>query len=94
MADTLQQLLRERAEQDTVAVKHGERTWTWRQHIAEAGDDMHPRGRAAPDARELFGVEAELKDVLGPRVADAVVRHARATLPRPQGQSGSQRLHV
>jgi fatty-acyl-CoA synthase len=36
MADTLQQLLRERAEQDTVAVKHGERSWTWREHIAEA----------------------------------------------------------
>ncbi|HET6731885.1 fatty-acid--CoA ligase FadD1 [Mycobacterium sp.] len=36
MADTLQQLLRERAEHDAVAVKHGERTWTWREHIAEA----------------------------------------------------------
>ncbi|BBY82595.1 AMP-binding protein [Mycolicibacterium pulveris] len=37
MADTLQQLLRERAEQDTVAVKHGDRTWTWREHVADAG---------------------------------------------------------
>jgi acyl-CoA synthetase (AMP-forming)/AMP-acid ligase II len=36
MADTLQQLLRERAEQDTVAVKYGDRSWTWREHIAEA----------------------------------------------------------
>jgi fatty-acyl-CoA synthase len=36
VADTLQQLLRERAERDTVAVKYGDRTWTWRQHIAEA----------------------------------------------------------
>lgn len=36
MADTLQQLLRERSEQDTVAVKHGDRTWTWREHVAEA----------------------------------------------------------
>jgi len=36
MADTLQQLLRERGEQDTVAVKYGDRTWTWREHIAEA----------------------------------------------------------
>jgi fatty-acyl-CoA synthase len=36
MADTLQQLLRERAEQDTVAVKYGDRGWTWREHIAEA----------------------------------------------------------
>ncbi|MGV0778891.1 fatty-acid--CoA ligase FadD1 [Mycolicibacterium elephantis] len=37
MADTLQQLLRERAEQDTVAVKHEDRTWTWREHVADAG---------------------------------------------------------
>ncbi|MCV7288976.1 AMP-binding protein [Mycolicibacterium wolinskyi] len=36
MADTLQQLLRERAEQDTVAVKRGDQSWTWRQHIADA----------------------------------------------------------
>jgi fatty-acyl-CoA synthase len=36
MAGTLQQLLRERAEQDTVAVKYGDRSWTWREHIAEA----------------------------------------------------------
>ena len=36
VADTLQQLLRERAEQDTIAVKYGDRTWTWREHIAEA----------------------------------------------------------
>ncbi|KWX19875.1 acyl-CoA synthetase [Mycolicibacterium wolinskyi] len=36
MADTLQQLLRERAGQDTVAVKHGDQRWTWRQHIADA----------------------------------------------------------
>ncbi|MGE2692891.1 fatty-acid--CoA ligase FadD1 [Mycolicibacterium pulveris] len=36
MADTLQQLLRERAEQDTVAVKCDDRTWTWREHLADA----------------------------------------------------------
>ncbi|HEX2213350.1 MAG TPA: AMP-binding protein, partial [Mycobacterium sp.] len=36
MADTLQQLLRERADRDTVAVKYGERTWTYREYIAEA----------------------------------------------------------
>jgi fatty-acyl-CoA synthase len=39
MADTLQQLFRERSEQDTVAVKHGDRTWTWREHVAEASDE-------------------------------------------------------
>ncbi|MBI5738280.1 fatty-acid--CoA ligase FadD1 [Mycobacterium adipatum] len=37
MADTLQQLLRTRAEDEAVAVKYGEDTWTWRQHIADAG---------------------------------------------------------
>lgn len=36
MADTLQQLLRERAERDDVAMKYGDRTWTWREHLAEA----------------------------------------------------------
>ncbi len=36
MADTLQQLLRERADDDTVGLKYGDRTWTWREHIAEA----------------------------------------------------------
>jgi fatty-acyl-CoA synthase len=36
MAETLQQLLRERSEQDTVAVKYDDRSWTWREHIAEA----------------------------------------------------------
>src|SRR6478735_7220245 len=36
VADTLQQLLRERADLDSVAVKHGDRTWTWRAHVADA----------------------------------------------------------
>lgn len=36
MAETLQQLVRERADQDTVAVVHGDRRWTWREHIAQA----------------------------------------------------------
>ena len=36
MADTLQQLLRERADHDTLAMKYGDRSWTWREHIAEA----------------------------------------------------------
>ena len=36
MAETLQQLFRERSDQDTVAVKYGDRTWTWREHVAEA----------------------------------------------------------
>ena len=36
MADTLQQLLRDRADQDTVALKYGDHSWTWREHVAEA----------------------------------------------------------
>src|ERR1700682_4816622 len=36
MAETIQQLLWERADQDTVAVKYGDRSWTWREHGAEA----------------------------------------------------------
>jgi fatty-acyl-CoA synthase len=36
VAETLQQLLRERLDQDTPALKYGERVWTWRQHLAEA----------------------------------------------------------
>ncbi|QLL08268.1 fatty-acid--CoA ligase FadD1 [Mycobacterium vicinigordonae] len=36
MIETLQQLLRSRLDDDAVAVIHGERTWTWRQHLAEA----------------------------------------------------------
>jgi fatty-acyl-CoA synthase len=36
MAETIQQLLRERAEDDGVAVRYGEDSWTWRAHVAEA----------------------------------------------------------
>ena len=36
MADTLQQLLRTRADLDSVAIKHGDRSWTWREHVAAA----------------------------------------------------------
>jgi fatty-acyl-CoA synthase len=36
MFETVQQLLRSRMADDTVAVVHGDRTWTWREHLAEA----------------------------------------------------------
>ncbi|GAA4716491.1 fatty-acid--CoA ligase FadD1 [Nocardioides conyzicola] len=36
MAETVQQLLRERAEDDNTAVRYGEDSWTWREHVAEA----------------------------------------------------------
>ncbi len=36
MAETLQQLLRERRDQDTLALKYGDQVWTWREHLADA----------------------------------------------------------
>jgi fatty-acyl-CoA synthase len=36
MFETVQQLLRSRTHDDTVAVAHGDQTWTWREHLAEA----------------------------------------------------------
>jgi fatty-acyl-CoA synthase len=35
-SETIQQLLREHACSDTVAVKYGDRTWTWREHLRDA----------------------------------------------------------
>jgi fatty-acyl-CoA synthase len=34
--ETVQQLLRQRRYDDTPAITYGERTWTWREHLAEA----------------------------------------------------------
>jgi fatty-acyl-CoA synthase len=36
VAQTVQQLLRERAEDDHLGVRYGERSWTWREHVAES----------------------------------------------------------
>jgi fatty-acyl-CoA synthase len=36
LSETIQQLLRERASSDAVAVKYVDRWWTWREHIREA----------------------------------------------------------
>ena len=36
MAETVQQLLRERACDDTTALIFGDDSWTWREHVAEA----------------------------------------------------------
>ena len=36
MIETVQQLLRTRMADDTPAVAYGDRTWTWREHLAEA----------------------------------------------------------
>ncbi|MEE6168188.1 MULTISPECIES: fatty-acid--CoA ligase FadD1 [unclassified Mycolicibacterium] len=53
MADTLQQLLCERADQDTVAIKSGDRTWTWAEHVAEARAQAAALIAAADPARPL-----------------------------------------
>ncbi len=34
--ETIQQLLRDRASSATVAVKYGEKSWTWREHLRDA----------------------------------------------------------
>ncbi|MDX1883304.1 fatty-acid--CoA ligase FadD1 [Mycolicibacterium sp. 120270] len=36
MFETVQQLLRSRMDDDGIAVLHGDRSWTWREHLAEA----------------------------------------------------------
>src|SRR5271155_3559323 len=36
MFETVQQLLRARMHDDTAALVHGDRAWTWREHLAEA----------------------------------------------------------
>jgi fatty-acyl-CoA synthase len=36
MSETIQQLLAEHADSDSVAIKYGDRRWTWREHINEA----------------------------------------------------------
>jgi fatty-acyl-CoA synthase len=36
MSETIQQLLRERATSDAVAVKYGNRCWTWREYLRDA----------------------------------------------------------
>ncbi len=51
--ETVQQLLRQRRNDDTAAIAHGERTWTWRQHLAEAEAEAAALIRLADPARPL-----------------------------------------
>jgi fatty-acyl-CoA synthase len=53
MADTLQQLLRTRADQESVAVKHGDVTWTWGEHLAAASAQAAAVIAGADRARPL-----------------------------------------
>lgn len=53
MAETLQQLLRERWDQDTPALKYGERVWTWRQHLTDSAATAAALIRVADPDRPL-----------------------------------------
>ncbi|OBA62657.1 acyl-CoA synthetase [Mycobacterium sp. 1100029.7] len=53
MPETVQQLLRERRNDDTAAVAHGDRTWTWREHLAEAEGEAAALIGLADPARPL-----------------------------------------
>jgi fatty-acyl-CoA synthase len=51
--ETVQQLLRQRRHDDTPAVAHGEETWTWREHLAEAESEAAALITLADPARPL-----------------------------------------
>ncbi len=53
MAETLQQLLRERLAQDAPALRYGDRVWTWRQHLADASAGAAALVGVADPARPL-----------------------------------------
>jgi fatty-acyl-CoA synthase len=53
MPETLQQLLRERLDQDTPGLKFGDRVWTWREHLADASATAAALIRAADPDRPL-----------------------------------------
>ncbi|HET9891597.1 MAG TPA: AMP-binding protein, partial [Mycobacterium sp.] len=53
MLETVQQLLRQRRGDDTPALVHGERTWTWREHLAEAEAEAAALIALADTARPL-----------------------------------------
>ena len=53
MPETVQQLLRQRRGDDTPALAHGEATWTWREHLAEAEAEAAALIALADTARPL-----------------------------------------
>ena len=53
MPETVQQLLRQRRYDDTAAIAHGEQTWTWREHLAEAEAEASALIACADPARPL-----------------------------------------
>ena len=53
MHETIQQVLRERMHDDGVAVRHEDRTWTWREHLAEAAAEASAMIALADASRPL-----------------------------------------
>ncbi len=53
MFETVQQLLRSRMHDDTPALAHGDRTWTWREHLAEAAAEASALIGLADTSRPL-----------------------------------------
>ena len=53
MPETVQQLLRERLDQDATALKFGNRVWTWREHLADASATAAALIRIADPDRPL-----------------------------------------
>jgi fatty-acyl-CoA synthase len=53
MAETLQQLLRERADDDSVGLKYGDSSQTWREHLADSAAQASALITAADPARAL-----------------------------------------
>ena len=53
MAETVQQLLRERSDDDWIAVKYRGRTWTWREHLGAAASQAAALIGTADPARPL-----------------------------------------
>ena len=53
MAETVQQLLRQRADSNGIAVKYDGRTWTWREHLGDAATQAAALIGIADPARPL-----------------------------------------
>lgn len=53
MAETIQQWLRERSADDGVAIRHGERSWSWPEHLAEAEGEARGLLSLVEDDRRL-----------------------------------------
>jgi fatty-acyl-CoA synthase len=53
MFETVQQLLRSRTGDDTLAVAYGDQTWTWREHLAEAASEASALIDLADTSRPL-----------------------------------------